>query len=233
MSRTRSSSRPEGPGVRRARPSWWHRASENLIDVVLWSLGVLGLLSLIAAGVAHLWGLSIILFSTGSMSPTIPAGSAALVQRIPGSQIMVGDVVTVERADALPVTHRVTSVRPAETPGEYIITMRGDANPADDVNPYQVREVRRVLYSVPGVATNIARLRDPRLIAGMTLVAGVLVTWAFWPKRDAGPTRLVEEAEEPTDDAGDVADPAAAQPGEVAVDSASAIDPEVSGPVAE
>lgn len=231
MSRTRGSSRPEVPRVRRARPSGWHRASEGLIDFVLWSLGVLGLLSLIAAGVAHFWGLSIVLFSTGSMSPTIPAGSAALVQRIPGSQIVVGDVVTVERADALPVTHRVTSVRPAETPGEYIITMRGDANPAEDANPYQVREVRRVLYSVPEVATSIARLRDPRLIAGMTLVAGVLVTWAFWPRRGSRPTRLVEEEAESTDEAAGPVEPAAALPGEVAIGSDPTIDPEASAPV--
>ena len=50
------------------------------------------------------------MFKTGSMSPTITAGSVALVREIPASEINVGDVVTVDREDALPVTHRVTSI---------------------------------------------------------------------------------------------------------------------------
>jgi signal peptidase I len=175
------------PGV------WWH-LGQGLVDVGLWVLGCLGLLSLLAAIAAHIWGLSIILFSTGSMTPTIPAGSAALVQLIPASEIRVGDVVTVERVNALPVTHRVTSLTPsAAVPGDFVITMKGDANQAEDVSPYQVSQVRRVLSSVPGVAASINRLRDPRLLAGLTVVAGGLVTWAFWPRRTRRPSRVVGE----------------------------------------
>jgi signal peptidase I len=197
MSRKNGSDDSSQVGGRRGRPSLWYRVSQNFIDVALWVLGVLGLLSLLAAIAAQIWGLSIILFSTGSMSPTIPAGSAALVQRIPASEVKVGDVVTVERRDALPVTHRVTSVAQANgSATAYVITMRGDANSADDANPYQVTEVRRVLYSVPGVAVAINRLRSPLVIGGATVVAGVLVTWAFWPRRPSGPVRVAEESGE-------------------------------------
>lgn len=164
----------------------WRRLGDGAVDAVLWALGVIGLLSLIAAVVAHIWGYSIILFSTGSMTPTIPAGSAALVQRVPAGAVHVGDIVTIERKDALPVTHRVTSIAPAtDGSGQFVITMRGDANPTDDASPYRVSEVRRVVFSVPGVAIGIARLRDPRLLAALTVVAGALVTWAFWPRRGA------------------------------------------------
>lgn len=181
---------------KRGRPSLLYRLGQNLIDVLLWFIGILGLLSLIAAIIAHIWGLSIILFSTGSMSPTIPAGSAALVQRIPASEVKVGDVVTVERKDALPITHRVTSVRPSDTvAGGYVITMKGDANLSEDAAPYQVTEVRRVLYSIPGVAQTIARLRSPYVIGGLTIVAALLVTWAFWPRRPSGPTRAAEDGD--------------------------------------
>lgn len=197
----------------RARPRLWRRVSQSAVDVVLWLLGILGLLSLIAAVLAHLWGLSIILFSTGSMSPTIPAGSAALVQQIPAAQVRVGDVVTVERKDALPVTHRVTSVTPDPAGGgRYTITMRGDANNADDANPYQVSEVRRVIASVPGVALAIARLRDPRILAGLTVIAGALVTWAFWPRKGADP----ERAEAVVVDGGPAADDASCLAGQQA-----------------
>ena len=190
MSETPDSELLSTDAGRRGRPSLLYRLGQDLIDVLLWTIGILGLLSLIAAIVAHLWGLSIILFSTGSMSPTIPAGAAAVVQRIPASEIKVGDVVTVERKDALPVTHRVTSVQPSEgVPGTYVITMKGDANLSADAAPYQVSEVLRVLYSVPGVAQTIAKLRSPYVIGGLTMVAGLLVTWAFWPRRPSGPTR--------------------------------------------
>ncbi|MCE1175305.1 MAG: signal peptidase I [Propionibacteriales bacterium] len=190
-------SEPTGAtAVRRGRPSLLYRLGQNLIDVLLWSIGILGLLSLTAAIIAHIWGLSIILFSTGSMSPTIPAGSAALVQRIAASEVAVGDVVTVERKDALPITHRVTSIRPSDTvAGGYVITMKGDANLSEDAAPYQVSEVRRVLYSVPGVAQTIARLRSPYVIGGLTVVAALLVTWAFWPRRPSGPARVADDGD--------------------------------------
>lgn len=193
--------------IGRPRKGLWRGIGQSLIDVGLWTLGILGLLSLLGAIVAHLWGLSIILFSTGSMSPTITAGSASLVQLIPASEVRVGDVVTVERQDALPVTHRVTSIKPVDSASStYAITMKGDANEVEDANPYQVSEVRRVLYSVPGVATSINKLRDPRVLAGLTVIAGVLVTWAFWPRGGRKAARVLQEDAEPGDlavDAGD------------------------------
>lgn len=193
--------------IGRPRMGLWRGIGQSLIDVGLWTLGILGLLSLLGAIAAHLWGLSIILFSTGSMSPTITAGSASLVQLIPASEVRVGDVVTVERQDALPVTHRVTSIAPVDSASStYAITMKGDANEVEDANPYQVSEVRRVLYSVPGVATSISKLRDPRVLAGLTAIAGVLVTWAFWPRGGRKPARVLQDGAEPGDlgvDAGD------------------------------
>ena len=101
---------------RREPASVWHRFGQVAIDVALWTLGIIGLMSLLAAIAAYIWGYSIILFSTGSMSPTIPAGSAALVQRVPASEVHVGDIVTVDRQDALPITHRVTSITPGTGP---------------------------------------------------------------------------------------------------------------------
>lgn len=213
MSRKRNAGDSLSASGRRARPSRWHRVSQGFIDVALWVLGILGLLSLLAALAAHLWGLSIILFSTGSMSPTIPAGAASLVQVVPASDVQVGDVVTIARKDALPVTHRVTSIKPVDgSTTAYVITMRGDANSSDDVNPYQVTEVRRVLYSVPGVAQAIVRFRDPRVMVGLTAVAGVLVTWAFWPRRPTGPARVTDEpgsqSQSPAEDLPGVVGPA-------------------------
>ena len=88
----------------------WRRFRQLLLDGLLWTLGGLGLLSVLAAIAAHVWGFSIVLFSTGSMSPTIPAGSAALVRLVPASELAVGDITTVQRPGQLPITHRITSI---------------------------------------------------------------------------------------------------------------------------
>lgn len=197
MSTTQIQAGPDAPASRSLRRSPWYHLRQGFIDAALWIVGVIGALSLVAAIAAQIGGYSIVLFSTGSMSPTIPAGSASLVQRIPASDIRVGDVVTVDRHDALPVTHRVISKEPqGDDPRAFIIRMKGDANTTEDVNPYQVTEVRRVIYSVPGVAALISRAREPWVVAALTAVAALLVTWAFWPsRRRNAPTRAVEDTE--------------------------------------
>lgn len=203
MSKRSDSTQASDAPQRRAPAQWWNRIVQGAIDVALWTVGIIGLISLLAAVAAYIWGYSIILFSTGSMSPTIPAGSAALVQRIPAGQIRVGDVVTVDRQDALPITHRVTSIVPGSGSSKtYIITMKGDANQIEDVSPYQVSEVRRVVFAVPGVARPIDRLHEPWLLAVLTAIAAVLVTWAFWPRRHREPARLIDtESTDPSNPA--------------------------------
>jgi signal peptidase len=165
-------------------PLRWLRAiRRTVVDVLLWTLGTLGLISVAAAIAAHVWGFSIILFSTGSMAPTIPAGSAALVRLLPASDFRVGDITTIERPGQLPITHRITSVEPLPgSPSTRVVTMRGDANTADDPDPYVITDARLVVASVPGVAQFFNHLRDPRLMAVLTLLAGALATWAFWPR---------------------------------------------------
>jgi signal peptidase len=65
------------------------------------------------------------------------------------------------------------------------ITLRGDANPTDDVAPYVVSTVREVWTWVPGWASVVVWFSNPVVLAGLTFGATALVTWAFWP-RDAG-----------------------------------------------
>ncbi|UOR01075.1 signal peptidase I [Leucobacter allii] len=144
--------------------------------------GVVCIVLVILSVVFHI---SLIMFKTGSMSPTIPAGSVAIVREIPATEIEVGDVVTVDRAGALPVTHRVTSVSGS---GETrIVTMRGDANEAEDPTPYTVSEVRRVLFAVPELARVVVWFSNPWVLGALTIGASILVTWAFWPRGPRGP----------------------------------------------
>lgn len=149
-------------------------------DVMLWVASIAGAICIIVVILAFGFHISLIMFKTGSMSPTIPTGSLAVVHQIPASDIHVGDVVTVDRPGLLPVTHRVTSVEgsgPTRT-----ITLRGDANPTDDIAPYVVSSVRIVWWSIPGWARIVVWFSDPFVLGGLTLGATALVTWAFWPR---------------------------------------------------
>ena len=143
--------------------------------------GVLCILFVVLAVGFHI---TLIMFKTGSMSPTIPTGSLAVVEQIAGGDIRVGDVITVDRQDALPITHRVTSVSPLDG-GAVSITMRGDANPTEDPAPYVVTTARKVLFSVPGLAYAVSAASNPIALGGITIGAAAVVTWAFWPRGES------------------------------------------------
>ncbi|ODU64144.1 MAG: signal peptidase I [Micrococcales bacterium 70-64] len=144
--------------------------------------GVVCILLVVLAVVFHI---TLIMFKTGSMSPTIPTGSLAVVGEVGGDEIRVGDIITVDRQDALPITHRVTSVTPLGG-GAVSITMRGDANAVEDPAPYVVSTARRVLFSVPGLAYAVSAVSNPLALGGITIGAAAIVTWAFWPREERG-----------------------------------------------
>lgn len=168
----------------RRRRSGWVRAGDAALAVA----AALGAVCIVLAIAAVFFDVRIIMFRTGSMSPTIPAGAAALVHGIPAADVEVGDVITVERTGELPVTHRVVGI--AAVPGDEaarLITMRGDANPVDDPYPYQVTHVRKVLFSVPGIAPALASLGSPWVLGSVTIAASALIVVVFWPRRRREP----------------------------------------------
>lgn len=132
---------------------------------------------------ALVFDITLMMFRTGSMSPTIPAGSVAVVREVPAAGISIGDIITVDRPGALPITHRVTSVTDAGG-ARRTITMKGDANDVEDPRPYTVDTVREVLFSVPGLAPVIVAMSNPPVLGGITLVVAALVTWSSWPTSD-------------------------------------------------
>lgn len=162
-------------------------------------LAVAGVLCIVLAVAAVVLRITVVMFATGSMAPTIPAGSAAIVREAPASEVRVGDVVTVDRPGELPITHRVTAVLGGD--GETVeFTMQGDANETPDAQPYRAERVRIVLWSVPGVAPAIAAVQQPAVLGCVTLAMAGLVTWAFWPRRvpehDAGEDEPGDEPED-------------------------------------
>jgi signal peptidase len=159
-----------------------------LVDILLWIAAIGGVICIVLVALALTAQITLMMFRTGSMAPTIPAGSVAVVQRVPAADIAIGDVVTVDREGQLPVTHRVTSIEPG-TGDARVITMRGDANASDDPFPYTVTSVRVVLFSVPGIATLIVAMGNPIVLGGLTIAATTLVVWAFWPRTGRAESR--------------------------------------------
>lgn len=159
------------------------------VDSILTLLAVGGSLCIVLVLLAVVFHVSIIMFKTGSMSPTIPTGSIALVQEVPADAVAVGDVVTVDRPGMLPVTHRVTSVvedaaaTASATAHARTLTLKGDANRSEDPAPYTVDSVKRVIFSVPGIAPLVAQASNPAVLGTTTVVMAGVVTWAFWPRR--------------------------------------------------
>lgn len=162
-----------------SRRSAWARIENAVLSV----LAVLGVVCIIATIAAFALNISLIMFRTGSMAPTIPAGSMAVVRQIPASEIRVGDITTISRGEGqLPVTHRVISAAPAGG-GAYTIHMQGDANDNPDPRSYEVTEARKVIWHVPGLAYVISTISQPIYMAGITVAASLLVVWAFWPRK--------------------------------------------------
>lgn len=193
-------------------------------DAVLFLLATAGAVCIALVAAALAFNVTIMLFATGSMSPTIPAGSAALVREIPAAEVRLGDVVTVERDGRLPVTHRVVGIEasPNGDDEHRALTLRGDANPVDDPSPYDVATVRIVLWSVPGVAGVITALQQPVVLGGLTLGLTALVLWAFWPRGPRAP-RPHERRRDSDSDAEPEASPAGARIGTLGAVAALAV----------
>ncbi|MGP6174745.1 signal peptidase I [Corynebacterium sp. A21] len=153
-------------------------------EALLTLLSIFGVVCVGAVIAAYIFGVNIMMFKTGSMSPGIPAGSVALVREIPAAEAEIGDVITVERPGQLPITHRVISNEsdPENLPNGQIIEMKGDDNPNPDPFPYQVEEVKLLFWSQPELGHVVAGLADPRVLGIVTMLAALIVTWAFWPR---------------------------------------------------
>ncbi|WP_338886627.1 signal peptidase I [Rhodococcus sovatensis] len=169
----------------RARRSPWTVIGDILLNI----LAIGGVICLALVACAFFFNITLIMFKTGSMAPSIPAGSLAVVRAVPAASVQIGDVVTVDREGKLPVTHRVVAIDPISKTGVTVLELKGDANADADPGLYDVTEVRKVLWSVPGLARVIVYFSNPYVLGAITLAMATLVVAVFWPRdRDiAGP----------------------------------------------
>ena len=172
------------------------RTGRRLRDLLVTTAGVAGITAVVAWLVALAAGLSLVVLTTGSMSPTIPAGGVAVTRDVSAAELAVGDVVTVPRAGAaLPVTHRVVAV--AAVPGDAearSLTLQGDANATVDRAPVVVDHAGRVVASAPTGGVALAAVTSPVGRGVVTTIVGASVLAAFWPARRTSRTGIAGDA---------------------------------------
>ncbi|AMY20853.1 MULTISPECIES: signal peptidase I [Nocardiaceae] len=157
------------------------RLAARIADAVLSVLAAGGVVCIVAVALSVTMNISLIMFKTGSMSPTIPTGSLAVVREVPAASVVPGDVVTVARVGELPVTHRVVRTSPSAG-GATLLELKGDANDYPDPAGYSVTEVRKVLWSMPGLARVVVWFSNPFVLGALTIAMTVLVVVVFWPR---------------------------------------------------
>ena len=142
------------------------RLVARIADAALWLGSIVGALALLLIMLGLVSGIRPLIFRSGSMSPTIPAGSLGLARDVAANSVERGDVVTV-RTEGTYVTHRVVA---SHRDGNAVeLRLRGDANRTADPRPYRVQRVDKLLFSVPGLGYPVAWLSRP---PGVFLLAG-------------------------------------------------------------
>lgn len=148
---------------------------------------LLGLVCIVWTFAAAGFGLTPLVFRSGSMAPAITTGALALAQEVSASDLRVGDVVSLDGADGVRVTHRIEQLR---ADGDAaVLTLRGHANRSADAASYRVTEVDRVLFDIPGLGYVAAAFATPAgVLLGVGIVGGIL--WlGFGPALTAGGAR--------------------------------------------
>ncbi|MGJ0119637.1 signal peptidase I [Williamsia sp. MIQD14] len=160
------------------------RTRRYLTETALTLGAIAGVLCVLAAVAGVAFGLSPLVFRTGSMAPTIGVGDVAIAQSVPASGVAVGDIVSVTRPDGERVTHRVASID-ARVGNSTTMTLRGDANNVADAAPYTVTSVDRVLFDVPKLGYVLGVFASPYAWVLATLATLGLLWIAFGPDRRA------------------------------------------------
>lgn len=169
----------------------------NRVREVLLSLGALaGLVSIIIFIAGLAFGITPLIFRSGSMSPTIDTGALAFARTVPASEVLVGDIVSVSDSQGTRITHRVESID-QQGNNLAVAQLRGDANPIADPDPYVITEADRVFFSINRLGYVAVWLSGPSgLVLGAIAVGGLL--YIAFRRREAS------DAEEPQRDRQDI-----------------------------
>jgi signal peptidase len=148
-------------------------AARRTVDALVLGVVLIGLLSVGFGKLVPLTGNDVLVIGGPSMEPSIPIGSAAVIEPVDPRALRSGDVVSVRAmgTGAL-VTHRVT--RLVEDSAGLLLETKGDANPLPDPDLVPAGGVvGRVAWSLPLVGYLMTLLSLP---LGVALFIGIACT---------------------------------------------------------
>ncbi|GAA1634922.1 signal peptidase I [Georgenia ruanii] len=154
-------------------------------NVVLWLvLAAVAALAAVMVLIPRVMGWVPLTILTGSMDPTIPAGSQVVVETVDGeadaAQLTIGDVITFmpHPDDPTLVTHRIVA-RTLSSDGTVSFTTQGDANNAPDEWTLTATQIRGVVeYHVPYAGYLATALDGSQKQTGVGLAAAALLAYA-------------------------------------------------------
>jgi len=151
----------------------------RIVDIALIALVVTVLAGLTLGKLVPLTGRQTIVIGGGSMSPTIPLGSAVVVAAVAPTELTAGDVVSLRIADQnATFTHRIVTVVD-RADGVWIRT-QGDANPEPDPTLVPASAViGRVQLALPLMGYLIILLGQPIGVLFAIGLAGTLLAIAW------------------------------------------------------
>ncbi|MDQ0673706.1 signal peptidase I [Pseudarthrobacter siccitolerans] len=160
------------------------RRLSRLQNNVLTLGAVLGALCLVVAIAAVLTGAKPLVFRSGSMAPSIPTGALGISIPVEAKSISIGDVISVENAAGVRITHRVVQ---ADIAGETAtVKLKGDANSVADAAPYVLHETDRVVAHFPFLGYAVAWLSSSAAVFAGGLLTAYLLYVAFGSSRRRG-----------------------------------------------
>jgi len=139
-------------------------------EVLLTGGAVLGLACILATVAGYAFGITPLVFRSGSMSPAIHTGDLAVARTVDASALETGDIVSVVNADGNRVTHRLREI--SGQGDARRLTLQGDANRAPDAETYTATRVERVLFDIPKAGYVVDAASGP----GGLFVLGAYVT---------------------------------------------------------
>jgi signal peptidase len=138
---------------------------------------VLGAFCVLATLVGVLAGAKPLIFRSGSMSPAITTGALGVSVPVQAPDIHIGDILSVENAAGIRVTHRVVSTQIND--GIAAVTLKGDANSVPDAAPYNLHQADRVIFSAPLLGYVVAWLNSSAAVFAGGLFTAYLLYLAF------------------------------------------------------
>lgn len=158
------------------------RAIAAVADIALWLTAIVGAAALVATLFLFATGARPVVVQSGSMEPTYPTRSVAVVRPVAVADVAVGDVLAVETPAGTRVLHRVTER--TITPNGVLVTLKGDANETADSTPVLITEAYRAGAKIPHVGALATVLRSP--LAGFAIAVALLGPVALRARHPAG-----------------------------------------------